>query len=261
MSGDNCSLKALTTDGEGAIRIGLQQSRLQPSTVQIQGSIHLKWAITAHKVGPGNTQFGKEAGDMWSDKMQFADGPLGFEQGGKDMLVKYQDEPHRLKYIQELIASPEKAHFMRDHIFTNACLTDITEGLFSANKHWQTAANGQTSVTLLQSVNTVATGCRDLAARPYLKPKTKRSNSLWAGINNHASESSVTLFHALWAATTHAACTKMFDDFKANRDRYFIGVRPQHADGATTYIVERKHGKDRFTIGAGECGGSGTGGM
>lgn len=250
VTGNACSLKAITTDGEVAIRTGLNKSKLTPSTVQIEGSIHLKWAITAHKVGPGNTQFGKEAGEMWSAKMQFADGPLGFQQGGKDMLSKYQDDPHRLKYVQDLIASPQKAHFMREHLFTNACLTDMTEGLFSATKQWQTAANGQTSSTLLQSVSSLATGCRDLAARPYLKPKTRRSNSLWASIKSHGSECSIRLFHALWAATTHAACTSMFADFKSNRDRYFISERPHSADG-TAYVVQCKHGKDRHIIGSG----------
>ena len=51
--------------------------------------------------------------------------------------------------------------------FNNAVLTDITEGLFSAVKHW-VFGQGSQSPTLFMAVVRIARGCFELYRKPFL---------------------------------------------------------------------------------------------
>lgn len=254
---DDVALYAITTDGEAAIRAGLRASSLTPTTVQVLGSIHLKWAVSAHRVGPGTTTFGKAASELWSRHMQFAEGPLGFDHGVQVLRQTYAEDTERLVYINNLAANAETtAHYMREDLFTNGCLTDITETLISAAKRWDKTTSGKTAQTLFLSLVSMSRGCRRLAARPYLKCATDRKNGLAGRVNGLRSRASRKLFTHLVQNTTHAACEGMLDEFETNRDRYKLF---EDVDQSDLYIVTHKLGDQQIvTPGPGLDGSVGT---
>ena len=79
----------VTTDQEIAIRSGIAASKLSPDTVHIDGALHFKWGLATQKIGVGKKEsFGKRAADLWSTKMQYADGPKAFEAVARELIVR-----------------------------------------------------------------------------------------------------------------------------------------------------------------------------
>ena len=87
-----------------------------------------------------------------------------------------QDEP-RLKYITDLIEDPDKHHYMQDYRFCNAVLTDVTEGLIFATKHWVYGPS-KNSPTLFMAVVRMVDGCNDMANKRFLDPRAKTKSKV-----------------------------------------------------------------------------------
>ena len=160
-------------------------------------SCHVIADVSAHKI-QGKRTFGKEAAERWSKLMQWAEGlrvlasprvclchllctcscsgPNAFLAGYGKMCELYSGDEARLKYIHELSADSDKHHFNKEYRFSNGCLTDVSEGLICATKHWVYGPS-KNSPTLFMAVVRIVDGCNAMANRKFLEPraKTKRS--------------------------------------------------------------------------------------
>ena len=90
--------------------------------------------------------------------------------------------------------------------FNNAVLTDITEGLFSAVKHW-VFGQGSQSPTLFMAVVRIARGCLELYRKPFLTNYVK----LMKRVIKENKETTVRCVHPLYvrcrADNTHVVTT------------------------------------------------------
>ena len=125
--------------------------------------------VASLKLQGGQRSFGKRASDAWAVLMQLAEGPLAFKAGYEEMLSKYShDDPARVEVIRKLFRSPNRHHFSRDEIsFVNAVLTDITECLFGAIKHW-VFGQSKHSPSLFVALVRICQGCWRLMQKSYL---------------------------------------------------------------------------------------------
>ena len=124
--------------------------------------------VASLKLQGGQRSFGKRGSDAWAVLMQLAEGPLAFIDGYEEMLSKYSDDPARLEVIHKLFRSPNRHHFSRDEIsFVNAVLTDITECLFGAMKHW-VFGQSKHSPSLFVALVRICQGCWRLMQKSYL---------------------------------------------------------------------------------------------
>ena len=111
--------------------------------------------------------FGVEASEIWSRLMQWADAEGSFKKGYEKMKRKYQNDPARLEYINELSQDPNKALFKINWSFTNAVVVDVCECLFFAVKNW-TSGNSGKSVSLLMAVARIVEGTRLMMLKPFV---------------------------------------------------------------------------------------------
>ena len=124
--------------------------------------------VASHKLEGGKNSFGKSASDEWSKKMQLAEGPRAFTAGYNAMLLKYSNDRPRKNVIMKLFRSPERHHFSRELSFVNAVLTDITECLFAAVKHW-VFGHAKHSPMLFLAMVRIVQGCYKLMQKAYLE--------------------------------------------------------------------------------------------
>lgn len=152
--------------------------------------------VSAHKI-QGKRTFGKEAAELWSKLMQWAEGqrlfvsprvplchlvctcsgPNAFLAGYAKMCEKYSGDAARLQYIHELSEDPDKHHFDKEYRFSNACLTDVSEGLICATKHWVYGPS-KNSPSLFMAVVRIVDGSNNMANRRFLNPRSKTKNSV-----------------------------------------------------------------------------------
>ena len=124
--------------------------------------------VACLKLQGGRRSFGKRASDVWAVLMQLAEGPLAFIAGYEEMMSKYSHDPARLEVIRQLFRSPNRHHFSREEIsFVNAVLTDITECLFGAIKHW-VFGQSKHSPSLFEALVRICQGCWRLMQKSYL---------------------------------------------------------------------------------------------
>ena len=186
----------VTTDQEKAIKTGLSKSKLNDSSMQFFCGLHAKWStyfylvvigimyvgcirwcyfdladVSSHKIGKKKT-FGKDASNEWQKHMCWAEGPRAFRTGFNKMCALYCKDPARLKYIHELSRDKNKHNYTKDLRFSNAVLTDVTETLVRAAKHW-IYGTGTQSPSLLMAVVRVTDGCHNMANKPLLHPRAK----------------------------------------------------------------------------------------
>ena len=119
----------------------------------------------------GDHIFGREAAEIWSKLMQWAEGGQSFKRGYEKMKRKYVNDRDRLEYIEELFRDPNKALWRRTWCFCNAVVVDVCECLFSALKRWVLGRSGQ-SVSLLMAVVRIIEGCRLMMLKSFLKSPT-----------------------------------------------------------------------------------------
>ena len=67
--------------------------------------------VAAHVIGPNKAKFGSVAAELWSEHMQWAEGPRAFEQGYQYLRKLFAQDPPRLEYLEELYNSPERHMF------------------------------------------------------------------------------------------------------------------------------------------------------
>ena len=125
--------------------------------------------VACLKLQGGRRSFGKRASDAWAVLMQLTEGPLAFIAGYEEMMSKYSHDPARLEVIRQLFRSPNRH---RDEIsFVNAVLTDITECLFGAIKHW-VFGQSKHSPSLFEALVRICQGCWRLMQKSYLVDST-----------------------------------------------------------------------------------------
>ena len=132
--------------------------------------LHAKWNVRDHVCSNGGV-FGKRQAEMWSRRMQNAEGPQAFEVGYRKMMDDLRDDIPRSLYIDELYRDEKKAYFKQSLQFSNAVLVDVCEILFSATKTW-VMGSSRRGVSLLLAVVRIVEGCRDLLLKPFLKSMT-----------------------------------------------------------------------------------------
>ena len=115
---------------------GLRLSPLNLRSVHFICALHQKWNVRAHVCGTNGPIFGKTASDMWSQLMQWAEGPEGFKDGYVKMKKHYVNDPARLTYLLELFHDDNKALFKQNFHFSNGVLVDVCESLISSVKTW-----------------------------------------------------------------------------------------------------------------------------
>lgn len=121
--------------------------------------------------------FGKRASELWSKKMQWAEGPEGFNDGYLDMQKLFEGDTARLQYIHELYKDENKTLFKKDLRFSNGVVVDVCESLIAATRSWvQGKGSNRKSVSLLLSVMRIVEGTRGLILRPFLKPPSGVTN-------------------------------------------------------------------------------------
>ena len=122
--------------------------------------------------------FGQEASEIWSNLMQWAEGPRAYKVGYQRMLRKYENDIPRTSYIHELYKDESKALYKQDFKFSNAVLVDVCESLFHAFKKWVFGNSGK-SASLLMAVVRIVEGCRLMIFKPFLfDPQLSRRVSI-----------------------------------------------------------------------------------
>ena len=105
---------------------------------------------------------------------------------------------------------------LTDTRFTNGVLTDVTESLFSAFKHWNCG-----SATLFETLVHLCGGCREMMLKPYLE--NIGGTKLFREIKTNPCAEVKELFTALLTRLTWRAVEAMYKDYKANQLRFSVG--------------------------------------
>lgn len=74
-------------------------SQLDDYSVHFICALHQKWNVRCHKCGENGPMFGKRASELWSKKMQWAEGPEGFNDGYLDMQKLFEGDTARLNEV------------------------------------------------------------------------------------------------------------------------------------------------------------------
>ena len=144
-------------------------SQLECLSVHFICALHLKWNVRAHVCGENGPVFGKQASEMWSKRMQWAEGPEALKDGYAALQRHFCDDPARLEYLRELYHDDDKALYKQEFRFSNGVVVDVCESLISAARTW-VQGKSRNSVSLLLAVIRVVKGSRDLVLRSFLKP-------------------------------------------------------------------------------------------
>ena len=154
--------------------------------------------------------------------------------------------------------------------FNNAVLTDITEGLFSAVKHW-VFGQGSQSPTLFMAVVRITRGCLELYRKPFLtnyvklmkrvikenKEKTVRcvhppTRQMSCNACTNHTHSHRTVFQTLGEKLTSWAVIRMLNTYSKNHTAY--DVTTDYHDDKIYRVIKNKSTKDRFFVDQGfEC--------
>lgn len=183
--------------------------------------------------------FGVQASELWSKWMQWADAAGGHTCGYERMKRKYQTDPPRLEYIEELYEDPKKALFKIEWTFTNAVVIDVCECLFSALKCWTSGNSGQ-SVSLLMAVARIVEGIRLMMLKPFVYPGY--GQSFLKKTVSHQPSVLKYLFHRFCQTLTKRATETMFKAVTSCWSEYDIKVMDEF-----TSVTHRRSG-DEFVV-------------
>ena len=183
-------------------------------------------------------------------------GPKAFRAGYAKMCEKYARDEARLTYIHELANDPDKHHFTKDFRFCNAVLTDVTEGLIFATKHWVYGPS-KNSPSLFMAVVRMADGCNAMANKRYLDPRAKTKNMVkhqsapvkCVCVKHECVSCSCagslilpnpnSFFFKRCAETlTRWATLEMFDTYNTHYNNYYVF---DDQDAGTTTVTHRLH--------------------
>ena len=148
--------------------------------------------------------------------------------------------------------------------FNNAVLTDITEGLFSAVKHW-VFGQGSQSPTLFMAVVRITRGCLELYRKPFLtnyvklmkrvikenKEKTVRcvhppTRQMSCNACTNHTHSHRTVFQTLGEKLTSWAVIRMLNTYSKNHTAY--DVTTDYHDDKIYRVIKNKSTEDRFFV-------------
>ena len=155
--------------------------------------------------------------------------------------------------------------------FNNAVLTDITEGLFSAVKHW-VFGQGSQSPTLFMAVVRITRGCLELYRKPFLTDYLKVMKRVIKGnkektvrcvhppprrcrvthVLTTVTHSHRTVFQTLGKKLTSWAVIRMLNTYSKNHTAYDVTL--DYHDNNIYRVIKNKSTKDRFFVNEGfEC--------
>ena len=184
---------------------GLAMSQLDAISIHFICALHVKWIVRRHVCGTAGI-FGKKASEMWSNLMQWAEGPEGFEDGYLKMTKHFLNDPDRLQYVKELYEDDDKVLFKTDFTFSNGVVIDVCEQLISALRTW-VQGSSRRGVSLFLTVVRIVKGTRRLIMRSFLKPVRETLRDTVRKSSNFAV---VTLFKFLSYKVTSWAVKVMY---------------------------------------------------